>query len=62
MMDILCFTRDSLIQVNFILPVRQTERVKDRVREEDTLLLLFGFRDYHKDSELTLIQQDCHSS
>lgn len=38
-------------------------RVKDDVREEDVLLLLLScFRDYHKDSELTLIQQDCHSS
>ena len=60
MMYNLCFIKGIPLSYWFVPP---SERVKDTVREEDRLLLLLSsFRDYHKDSELTLIQQDCHSS
>lgn len=53
----------SFFWIDLFSPYSDRERVKDKVKEEDRrLLLLSGFRDYHKDSELTLIQQDCHSS
>lgn len=58
------FVRDPFFfLVKFVLSLFRQRESKDRVREEDSLLLLLsGFRDYHKDSELTLIQRDCHSS
>lgn len=64
MMYMLCILQAVLLFPGIISsPLIQTETIKDRVKQEDSLLLLLsGFRDYHMDSELTLIQQDCHSS